>query len=161
MNIYNEIKKAPNLSPRLTAFYKKNPEREIWAIGEVGESLASLKRKGLRARLRLGSPSFASIVLKDENGNVGKIKAFYGRGLFDVLCACRTGDCHLVGLKSQWAINVTDLFLKEYKKIGVCALHDSSHKFKAISKRKKQCVFCGVSYVSKTVIKKEIIWIKK
>lgn len=161
MNIYNEIKKAPNLSPRLTAFYKKNPEREIWAIGEVGESLTSLKRKGLRARLRLGSPSFTSIVLKDENRNTGKIKAFHGRGLFDVLCARRTGDCYLVGFKSQWAINVTDLFLTEYKKFGVCALHDGGHELNAISKRKKQCVFCGATYVAKTVIKKEIKWVKK
>lgn len=51
---------------------------------------------------------------------------------------------------SEWE-DVTEQFIEEYKRIGVCAIHGNwAHRFESIGKTKKKCLNCGVVYKRKS-----------
>lgn len=51
---------------------------------------------------------------------------------------------------NEWE-DITEQFIAEYKRIGVCAIHgDWGHRFEDISKTAKKCLNCGVVYKRKS-----------
>jgi len=50
----------------------------------------------------------------------------------------------------EWR-DITEQFISDYKRIGVCAIHgDNAHRFSEVNKKEKICLNCGVKYIKKS-----------
>lgn len=58
----------------------------------------------------------------------------------------------------EWE-DVTEQFIDDYRRIGVCAIHgDFSHRFEHITKKHKRCLNCGKEYFRKARRVTEHYW---
>ncbi len=164
-NVYQQIKEAKHPSENTQRFFKKNPYTRVWAMGKEGETLKDLRKKKLKAELWLGNPDSRDEERKKTGAT--KVRAFTGRRFSSVWHLLRgiPHSGYYVGLGKKgiglWCVDVTDLFIDQYNRYGMCALHDHRHEFIQMSRLRKTCKFCGVVFKAKVVIKKELVWSKQ
>lgn len=158
---YLRIKDAKiHPSPYTQRFFKRFPYLRVWAMGRKEDTLRSLKQKGLKAELWLGVPNFKE---KYMGKNYNKGRSFTGRRFSTVWHGNYHGRSHgcyigLGGKGGVWMIDVTDLFVQEYLKFGMCALHGNRHEYILKSPMIRECKICKFKQKKKIVVKREISW---
>jgi len=83
------------------------------------------------------------------------IYSITGANLARIVCNNKAPVNHLIGLQGAKCIDVTERFIEEYNKVGMCSIHDSRHENVLISPKRRRCTVCG------QVAKSKVVWVKR
>jgi len=131
MDWTKELKEVNHESPRLKKWLKRYSRQSwrVYAIGELGETYKSLMNKRFRdLDLNIGYST------KAHGRNRGQGGCFTGQRVSTITCNdnSRFDEWHPGNRKM---IDVTERFVQEYSKYGMCALHGSRHEMESKSKK--------------------------